>query len=297
MAGGSAAAKARELREKAARLEEQARQWDKGAEGERRTAAVLSGLAARGYVVLDDLSIPGSKANIDHVVIGPTGVTVIETKAYTGRVTLNDGTLWHGKYPLRRELAAATFEADKVREIVASTGWDVLVRSVMCLHGVDVPRDPDRRLAPIELCGPLDLLTTIDAAPARLSPAHVAHLATLIEQALPPQRLPARAAPAEPPSTRQSSQRRPRLEVIGGTRRLRGLPLRARRPAKEGVRRGALLVLQLLVVVIGGLLMIAVASVALQSIAESAKTSLTTSTTTTVAPSPPPEAETPVPAP
>lgn len=283
MAGGSAAAKAQELRDKAARLEREAQQWDKGAEGERRTAAVLSSLAARGYVVLDDLAIPGSKANIDHVVIGPAGVVVVETKAYTGRVNVSDGVLWHGRYPLRKELAAAQFEADKVREVVASTGWTVAVRSLMCIHGVEVPTDPTGSLGSIELCGPLDLLARIEAAPPLLAPAHVAHLVSVIERALPPQRL---AVPRPPVPAPVSSGLGGVVVPLRRSRRTACPPRGAGvvRAVDSGLRGAARLLLRVVVVIIGALLMMAIAGAALQTLADQA----TTTTTTTTIPPPPP---------
>lgn len=60
--------------------------WQRGAEGERRVARRLDELVAEGKVVLHDRRIPGSKANIDHIVIAPSGVYVIDTKRYTGRL-------------------------------------------------------------------------------------------------------------------------------------------------------------------------------------------------------------------
>jgi hypothetical protein len=47
--------------------------WRRGATGERRTARLLRRLEDRGWVVLHDLAIPGSQANIDHLLIGPKG--------------------------------------------------------------------------------------------------------------------------------------------------------------------------------------------------------------------------------
>jgi hypothetical protein len=47
--------------------------WRRGAAGERRTARLLGPLERRGWAVLHDLAIPGSEANIDHLVIGPGG--------------------------------------------------------------------------------------------------------------------------------------------------------------------------------------------------------------------------------
>ena len=54
--------------------------WNTGAEGETRTAEFLASLEPAGFVVLHDRLMPASRANIDHVVVGPTGVFVIETR-------------------------------------------------------------------------------------------------------------------------------------------------------------------------------------------------------------------------
>jgi hypothetical protein len=74
--------------------------WRRGAAGERRTARLLGPLERQGWVVLHDLAVPGSRANIDHLVIGPGGVFVIDSKQYRGRLQLDSsGRLWHGRYP------------------------------------------------------------------------------------------------------------------------------------------------------------------------------------------------------
>jgi hypothetical protein len=52
--------------------------WRRGAAGERRTARLLAPLERRGWAVLHDLAIPGTQANLDHLVIGPGGVLVID---------------------------------------------------------------------------------------------------------------------------------------------------------------------------------------------------------------------------
>ena len=59
--------------------------WLRGAAGEVATARLIERLSGRGWVVLHDLAVPGSKANIDHLAIGPTGVWVIDTKSTRGR--------------------------------------------------------------------------------------------------------------------------------------------------------------------------------------------------------------------
>jgi hypothetical protein len=75
--------------------------WRRGAAGERRTARLLVPLERQGWVVLHDLAVPGSPANIDHLVIGPGGVFVIDSKQYRGHLQLDpSGRLWHGRCPL-----------------------------------------------------------------------------------------------------------------------------------------------------------------------------------------------------
>lgn len=113
MAGESAGAIARRQREKGERLIEKgerllrsAERYERGAAGEVETARQLDVLRAQGWVLFHDIRWPGRpKANIDHVAIGPGGVFVIDSKNWTGSVTVRDGVLWHqGR---RREEAVA----------------------------------------------------------------------------------------------------------------------------------------------------------------------------------------------
>jgi hypothetical protein len=47
------------------RPSEQARTWQRGAQGERHTAHLLRRLTREGFVVFHDLAVPGSPANVD----------------------------------------------------------------------------------------------------------------------------------------------------------------------------------------------------------------------------------------
>jgi hypothetical protein len=58
-----------------------------GGAGERRTARLLDPLERQGWAILHDLTVSGSRANLDHLVIGPGGVFVIDSKQYRGRPT------------------------------------------------------------------------------------------------------------------------------------------------------------------------------------------------------------------
>lgn len=63
------------------------RAWERGAVGEERLAKWLENLPAT-VRVLHDRRIPGSRANIDHMVVAPSGVWVIDAKRYKGAPTL-----------------------------------------------------------------------------------------------------------------------------------------------------------------------------------------------------------------
>jgi nuclease-like protein len=112
--------------------------WRRGAAGERRTARLLAPLERHGWVVLHDLAVPSSRANLDHLVIGPGGVFVIDSKQYRGRLQLDpSGRLWHGRYPLAPALRAVSFEADQAAQVLPDPG--VVVRPIMAIHGARIP--------------------------------------------------------------------------------------------------------------------------------------------------------------
>jgi hypothetical protein len=61
--------------------------WTHGAKGEQKNATRLEKLLdGTGVILLHDRRLPGSRANIDHLAIGPGGITVIDSKNYDGKV-------------------------------------------------------------------------------------------------------------------------------------------------------------------------------------------------------------------
>ena len=110
----------------------------RGAAGERRDAKLLSQLERHGWVVLHDLAVPGSAANIDHLAIGPGGVFVIDSKQYRGRLQLDaSGKLWRGRYPLAPALQAVSWEADQAAQVLPDPG--MIVVPLVAVHGAQVP--------------------------------------------------------------------------------------------------------------------------------------------------------------
>jgi hypothetical protein len=69
-----------------------AQTWSIGASGEETTAQHLS-LLSNSYRVIHDVVLPGMRGNIDHIVLGPNGIFVIETKNHRGFISCQ-GDAW-----------------------------------------------------------------------------------------------------------------------------------------------------------------------------------------------------------
>lgn len=63
--------------------------WDTGAAGEEALAAHLA-KTCPDVVVLHDRRIPGTRANIDHLAVAPSGVFVIDAKRYKGKIEVRE---------------------------------------------------------------------------------------------------------------------------------------------------------------------------------------------------------------
>jgi hypothetical protein len=62
--------------------------WATGSSGEERLGRRLDSLVRPDLLVLHDRRIPGTRANIDHIVVGASGVYVVDAKKYKGRPRL-----------------------------------------------------------------------------------------------------------------------------------------------------------------------------------------------------------------
>lgn len=59
--------------------------WAVGRRGEEKLAEALD-----GFIVLHDRRVPGTRGNIDHIVIAPAGVFVVDAKNYEGRIEIRN---------------------------------------------------------------------------------------------------------------------------------------------------------------------------------------------------------------
>jgi hypothetical protein len=157
------------------RVSQDARNWARGARGERRTARQLRRLTRYGWVVFHDLAIPGSGANADHLAVGPGGIFLLDSKNWRGRLTFTpDGTLWHGGYPLTATLATIGWEASAIADALAIPAH--AIQPVMVVHGSAIPWG-EQYLGGVAILPAGRLVASLVALPPLLTGQQVAQLA------------------------------------------------------------------------------------------------------------------------
>ena len=58
--------------------------WHRGALGEEHVGAIIDSMRPDGWLAIHDAST--GRGNIDHVLVGPSGLFTVETKAHHGRI-------------------------------------------------------------------------------------------------------------------------------------------------------------------------------------------------------------------
>ncbi len=152
--------------------------WKRGAEGEQQTAEALKALPRDGYVVFHDLRLGKLRANIDHVVVGRTGVFVLDTKNWTKRAAFDQriNDWWYGE-PLRtlaiptlaeRDYIVTTLEAPlRHWRTPVFAAW-VMAGAEQVVHNID-----EVNVIPIRL-----VASWISSRPTVLTDSQVAKLAS-----------------------------------------------------------------------------------------------------------------------
>lgn len=161
--------------------------WQTGAEGEVRTGRLMEPLEGEGFRILHDRKIPRSPANIDHIVIGPPGVFVVETKSYAGSLKIRGDEIfvagrrkndWIDE--VNREAAAVT---NALTEELVAHGW--AVNPVIVVHRADLPWFKSE-VRGVRIVSGKDLVSRMRKADPILSPSDVDRLASVADARLRP---------------------------------------------------------------------------------------------------------------
>lgn len=136
--------------------------------------------------MLHDRAIPGSKANLDHLVAGLFGVVLVDSKNWRSkksRITINGGLLRYGRYDQTKALKTVVWEAQQAARILG-----VPVRPILAVHGAKVPATRGRTelhgVTVIEAKKLRGMLSGLPAQPG-WDAARVTAVEQLAEQGLP----------------------------------------------------------------------------------------------------------------
>ena len=120
--------------------------WKTGAEGEERLGRRLDALVSPTVQLLHDRRIPGTRANLDHLVVTSLGVTIIDAKRYRGRPHLKvrhdpRGPTIEELYVDHRNCTklvdGVLWQADRIRAALREPG--LTVRAMLCVVDADWP--------------------------------------------------------------------------------------------------------------------------------------------------------------
>ncbi|GGL06350.1 hypothetical protein Sme01_66550 [Sphaerisporangium melleum] len=117
--------------------------WRRASAAERRTEAQLRKLERNGYLTLHARSIPNSEAQIDHLVIGPTGVYAVDSEKWDKRLPVrvqSHRKLFHGPFNQKPRLDEARWEASQASELITQgLGREITVIPSLAIYGPAIP--------------------------------------------------------------------------------------------------------------------------------------------------------------
>ena len=167
------------------------RAWAIGARGEEKLAEALHGI--EGLLVLHDRRVPGTRGNIDHILIAPAGVFVVDAKHYEGRIEIRnkgwflrpDYRLYVGRRDCSRLATGLGWQVDAVTAALVAAEVDPMppVAPVLCFIDGDWPLfgAPDE-FADVRLEGPRSLRNAV-TTPTILDSAAIDRIARLLATA------------------------------------------------------------------------------------------------------------------
>ncbi len=169
------------------------RAWATGARGEEKLAKALEGIA--GLRVLHDRRVPGTRGNIDHIVIGPAGIFVVDTKNYQGKIEIRnrgwflrpDYRLYVGRRDCSGRAAGLGWQVEAVTAALSAAGIDPLppVTPVLCFVDGDWPLfSPPDSYAGVRLEGTKSVRKAV-SSPETMDAVAIARLTSVLSVALP----------------------------------------------------------------------------------------------------------------
>jgi len=166
------------------------RAWAQGASGEEYVAERLAKYLNDGARVLHDRRIIGSRTNIDHIVIAPSGVWVVDSKrGYRGNVAVTNPLFGSAKLTIAgrdqtKLVAGVEKQVGLIERALGDLAPKTPVHGALCFVDADLPVLGNLRLHGISLLHPKRLSKRINAKPT-LSPQRVREVANELAERFP----------------------------------------------------------------------------------------------------------------
>ena len=157
--------------------------WGEGARGEVRVGAELEKLYREGFHIFHDWD--KGRGNVDHFAVGPQGVFAVETKAWTGEITAENGKLKRNSRFVyeNRPVAQAMSNAFAVRGLVGEVyGTEPFVVPILCFSRAEVRCY--RSVSKVEVASIGALARVIMDRKVRYSASEVAAISEALEEKL-----------------------------------------------------------------------------------------------------------------
>ncbi len=122
--------------------------WAKGANGERALANRLARDLPAPIVVLNDRKVPRTRGTIDHLIIGPSGIWIVDAKNDRGRIERRDVGHWrvpdielfvNGRNRMNA-VEGMEWQSDAVYAALAGTSFaETPIHSALCFTNSEWP--------------------------------------------------------------------------------------------------------------------------------------------------------------
>lgn len=143
------------------------RAWKRGAQGEERVAEILGKRLHDDARMLHDRRLPGSRANIDHIVVASSGVWVIDTKRHRGKVDVDKPLFGQPKLRVRGHdrtplVNGVLRQVALVTAVAADLAPGAPVHGVLCFVDAEIPLLGALRVRNLQVLAPKRLAKAVN---------------------------------------------------------------------------------------------------------------------------------------
>jgi hypothetical protein len=170
------------------------RAWERGSIGEHKLAEALADVP--DIKLLHDRRIPGTRGNIDHIVVAPAGIFVVDAKLYKGTIQIRDvgglfkvdKRLYVGRRDCSRLAENMGWQVQAVQRALLAESYQPLppITPILCFVDGDWPLlFPPEEFKGVRLEG-IRSIKRLLAAPPVLEPEAISRMHHALAQAFPP---------------------------------------------------------------------------------------------------------------